>query len=241
VTCGGTGTDFVIDVIGISKTALPGAATLSVAAFAAVLPARVSTGTVLVLMIVGDIFALSLYRRDADWRTLIRLAPAVVVGVVLGSVFLALSDDRWVKLVIGLILLALVAVTLWRRRGSGGDTRTGRLARAGYGTLGGFATMVANSGGPVMSLYFLAARFPVRTFLGTATWFFAVINLAKVPFSIGLGLLNWSTLSLNLVLAPAVVVGALVGRRIAGRIRQSAFDRAVLALTVVGALFLILA
>ena len=147
-------------IVGISKTALPGAATLSVAAFAAVLPAKASTGALLVLLIVGDVFALALYRRDADLRTLLRLAPAVLVGLVLGSVFLALSDDRWVKLVIGVILLALTAFTLWRRGGSGAAPGGGRAARVGYGALGGFTTMVANAGGPVMSLYFLAARFP---------------------------------------------------------------------------------
>lgn len=228
-------------IVGISKTALPGAATLSVAAFAAVLPAKASTGALLVLLIVGDVFALALYRRDADLRTLLRLAPAVLVGLVLGSVFLALSDDRWVKLVIGVILLALTAFTLWRRGGSGAAPGGGRAARVGYGALGGFTTMVANAGGPVMSLYFLAARFPVRTFLGTAAWFFAIINVAKLPFSIGLGLLDWSTFSLDLVLAPAVVAGALIGRWIAGRIRQAAFDRVVVAMTVLGAWFLILA
>ena len=59
--------------IGVSKTALPGAATLAVALFAAVLPAKASTGTMLVLLLVGDVLAIWMYRRDADWPTLRRL------------------------------------------------------------------------------------------------------------------------------------------------------------------------
>ena len=99
--------------------------------------------------------------------------------------------------------------------------------------------MVANAGGPVMSMYFLAARFPVKAFLGTAAWFFAVINLAKVPVSIGLGLITPGTLVLDVFLVPGVIVGALVGRRIATRMKQSTFDWAVIVCTVLGAVYLL--
>lgn len=228
-------------VVGFSKTALPGINTISIAIFAAILPARSSTGALLLLLIVGDAFALWTYRRHADWPTLLRLAPAVIVGLVLGAAFLALADDGGVRRVIGAVLLLVVAFTAWRRWGSrsGGVERGNRVAGIGYGSLGGFTTMVANAGGPVMSMYFLAARFPVKEFLGTAAWFFALVNLAKLPFSIGLGLIHPGTLALDALLVPGVVAGALFGRWVAGRIRQEVFDRAVLVLTVLGAVYLL--
>ena len=71
--------------------------------------------------------------------------------------------------------------------------------------------MVANAGGPVMSMYFLAARFPINRFLGTAAWFFFVVNVAKTPFSVSLGLISLDSLRLDLLLAPAVIFGALAG------------------------------
>ena len=111
--------------------------------------------------------------------------------------------------------------------------------RAGYGTLGGFTTMVANAGGPVMSMYFLAARFEVKAFLGTAAWFFAIVNIAKLPFAVGLGLLTPQTLLIDLVLVPAVLVGGAIGRLIANRIDQTLFERIVFVLTVVAALYLL--
>jgi uncharacterized membrane protein YfcA len=226
-------------IVGISKTALPGAATISVAIFAGVLPSRASTATLLLLLIVGDVFALWAYHRHADWRTLLRLAPAVVVGLLVGVAFLAIADDGWVRRVIGVILLVVVAFTLWQRRG-GDIVEPRRSVAVAYGSLGGFTTMVANAGGPVMSMYFLAARFPVKAFLGTAAWFFALVNLAKVPFSIGLGLLTTHAVLIDLVLVPAVLVGAFAGRRIADRIDQSLFERIVIVLTVVGAAYLLL-
>ncbi len=126
-------------------------------------------------------------RRHAHWPTLLRLAPAVIAGLLVGFAFLALAGDGVVRRAIGVILLLMIAVTLWRRwRQSKADAAappSGGIVLAGaYGTLGGFTTMVANAGGPVMSMYFLATRTPVQVFLGTSAWFFAIINVIKVPF-----------------------------------------------------------
>lgn len=229
-------------VIGVSKTALPGANTLSIAIFAAFLPARTSTAAMLLLLIVGDMFALLTYRRHAHWPTLIRLAPAVIGGLVLGALFLAFASNAVVRPVIGGILLAMVAITLWRRRTASTDTITTHAnlgATIGYGTMGGFTTMVANAGGPVMSMYLLAMRTPVKVFLGTAAWFFAIVNLVKLPVLAALGLFTVPVLLMDLVLIPLVVVGALIGRWMIPRIDQRLFDRIVMILTVVGAAYLL--
>ena len=253
-------------LVGLSKTALPGAGTITVAVFAAVLPARQSTGALLVLLILGDLFAVRTYHAHADWAALRRLVPAVLAGVVVGTFFLATADDGTVRHVIGVTLLALVAVTLVRRAaatkdrngartnatgGAAAADAAGRADRAtergwrhqletgSFGILAGFTTMVANAGGPVMSMYFLAARFPINRFLGTAAWFFFVVNVAKTPFSVSLGLISLESLRLDLLLAPAVIVGALVGRRLARQMNQRLFDRLVLALTIVSATYLL--
>ena len=229
-------------LIGISKTALPGSATLSVAAFAAVLPARESTAALLVLLLVGDLVAVWTYRHDADFKILLRLIPAVLIGLVLGAIFLALANDLVMRRTIGGILLALTAMTLWlMRRGSlqGDAVLTNTHVRGFYGALGGFTTMAANAGGPVMTLYFFAARFDVIKFLATQAWFFFCVNVAKLPFSIGLGLLKVEMLPVLALLAPVVLLGAFIGRRWARRVDQTLFNRIVIALTIVSSLYLL--
>ncbi|MFB4352321.1 sulfite exporter TauE/SafE family protein [Microbacterium sp. LS_15] len=230
--------------IGISKTALPGANILAIALFATVLPARTSTAAMLLLLMVGDVFAIAAYRRHAHWPTLLRLAPAVVAGLLVGFAFLAIAGDGIVRRAIGVILLLMIAVTLWRRwrqsRREVQETPRGGILLAGtYGTLGGFTTMVANAGGPVMSMYFLATRTPVQVFLGTSAWFFAIINVTKVPFLAGLGLFHPPVLLMDAALAPLVVIGALLGLVVARRLNQVLFDRIVIVLTVVGAVYLL--
>ena len=234
--------------VGFSKTAIGGVGQIGVAVFAALLPAKESTGVLLPLLLVGDVTAVSIYRRHANWPILLRLLPLVAVGVVLGVAFIAVVDDTTMRRAIGVILLVLVGFHLVQQRLAGEPRPVGEplapLARpdaatAGYGTLAGFTTMVANSGGPPTSLYLLRMGLSVDVFIGTLAWFFLVVNLAKVPFSAGLGLISASSLLLDLVLAPAVVVGALLGRVVIVRVRQEAFERLVLALVAASALLLL--
>ncbi|MFD4901066.1 sulfite exporter TauE/SafE family protein [Streptomyces sp. NPDC048511] len=237
-------------LVGFSKTAVSGANTISLAVFAAVLPARESTGVLLPILIAGDVLAVLVYRRHAHWPTLLRLFPAVAVGVVAGTVFMLWADDEAVARSIGAILLFMAGVTLWRRRArpepppededADGPSRGGRLKARSYGVLGGFTTMVANAGGPVMSLYLLSAGFRKLGFLGTSAWFFLIVNTSKVPFSVGLGLIDKQSLMLDAALVLFVVPGAYLGRACVGRINQKLFDRIVIGATVLGGLQLLL-
>jgi uncharacterized protein len=108
-----------------------------------------------------------------------------------------------------------------------------------FGGLAGFTTMVANAGGPVMALYLLAARQDKLVFLGTSAWFFLVVNAAKVPFSVALGLIDRPALLLDAALAPVVLVGAALGLTVVKRIPQARFEQVVLALTVLAAVNLL--
>ncbi|MFG2263842.1 sulfite exporter TauE/SafE family protein [Streptomyces sp. NPDC048720] len=233
-------------LVGFSKTAVSGANTVSLAVFAAVLPARASTGVLLPVLIAGDVLAVLTYRRHAHWPTLWRLFPAVAAGVVAGTLFLLWADDGVVRTSIGAILLLMAGVTVWRRR-SGTDyepdavtTRAGRMKARSYGVLGGFTTMVANAGGPVMSMYLLSAGFRKLGFLGTSAFFFLIVNVSKVPFSAGLGLIDGRSLLLDAALVVFVVPGALVGRWAVHKINQRLFEQLVIAATVVGGVQLLL-
>ena len=243
----------VAALCGIAKTALPGAATIAVALCTMVLPAKESTGAILLMLMTGDLLAVWSYRRDADFRMLRRLVPAVLAGVGVGALFLHLASNDSTRRLIGAVLLLLVAVTLAQRRSASrapddaSATREepgapaapaagSRPARLIYGGLAGFTTMVANAGGPVTSMYFLACRYPVKAFLGTTAWFFFLVNLVKLPFSVSAGLVNPATLTLGALAAPVVIVSALAGRRLAGRMDQRVFEPIVIVLTIVSAL-----
>lgn len=231
---------------GLAKTSLPGLACIPVAILAAVMPTRTSTALMLLMLLTGDLLAVWTYRKDVDWKVLRALFPPVVIGVLVGAAFLATVSNQVMKVSIAIIILILTATTLgliWYARRSGRDLATSMStslpARLFYGSLSGFTTMAANSGGPVVSLYFLASRFEVRRFLGTQAWFFFIINLIKLPFSAGIGLITRELLLLSACLAPLVLGAALLGRHWIGRIDNKIFDPIVTILTVFSALLLL--
>jgi hypothetical protein len=233
--------------IGFAKSGIPGFGLLFVAVFAAVFPAKQSVGLVLPMLILGDLVAVRTYRAHTQWRVVWRLLPWTLGGIVAGWLLLAHLDNRRLALLIGWLLLGLLAMHVLRRAWQarlGAETaeRPARLSLAGdalVGTAVGFATMTANAAGPMTTLYFLACKLPKFEFLGTAGWFFCIVNLLKVPFSIQAGMITLDSLGVNAVLAVVVVAGSAAGRWVARRIDQKVFEWAALVLTAAAAVHLV--
>lgn len=227
-------------LVGLSKTGIPGLGILSVAFFALIFPPRESTGIVLVILMVGDIFAIASYRRNASWTHLARLFPWAVAGVVLGYFALGRVDDTQMRHLIGVIVVALVVFQFVRSRQAAPADDEAQLPRRWVaplaGITAGFTTMVANAAGPIMVLYFLAMRLPKLVFVGTGAWYFFTLNIFKTPFSASLGLINLSSLWVDLWLAPFCIAGALIGRPLLERINQKVFELVALALTLLAGL-----
>ena len=234
-------------LIGLSKPCIVGLGILAVAIFALVLPARESVGVVLLILISADVVAVAAYRRHAVVAHVARLFPWAAAGIVAGYAAMGRIDDRQVAKLVGGILLTLVVLQWWRQtrarrtaEPAPEDIPTGLWFAATTGVLAGFTTMVANAAGPIMILYLLAMRLPKMQFIGTAAWYFLLLNLFKVPFSFHLGLINPASLLLDLKLAPVAVVGALSGRAIIRFIDQALFEMLALTFTVVAAVRLLL-
>ncbi len=221
-------------LVGVSKTGITGLSLLFVSLFASVMPARRSTGLVLPLLLVGDVYAVLSYRRHAQWGHLWRLFPWAGAGVVIGYFALGRMDERQSRMAIGAIVSGLALLHLYRRlRPADGESRHGFWFAPAIGILAGFTTLVANASGPLMVIYLLAMRLPKMEYMGTAAVFFLLLNLFKLPFMISLNLVTRESLLANLALAPAVLAGAWFGKWLLGKIDQKAFETIALALTLV--------
>jgi len=227
---------------GMSKTGFAGLGVLSVAFFAYALPARYSTGALLPLLVCADFFGVGFFRKHAEWAHLWRLFPWVIVGIVLGCFALGKFSNAQAQRSIGAILLVMVVLQFWRQRQPG--DLAARLPHAWWfvaltGITAGFATMTANAAGPLMTLYLLAIGLPKLALVGTGAWFFLLVNLFKVPFSLHLGLITTDSLRMDAILCLPMIPGALLGPVILKRINQSAFEIMVLAFTLLAAIRLL--
>jgi uncharacterized membrane protein YfcA len=228
-------------MVGIAKTGIPGIGILVVPLMAMVLPARKSTGILLGILILADLFAIFYHRRNARWRHVIRLLPAAFAGIVVGYLMMSQISDRQLKPIIGAIVVVMLGINYWRTRTKGQDAPIPAQwwFAVGLGFIAGVTTMMANAAGPVMIIYLLAMRLPKIEFVGTGAWFFFVVNWLKVPLSASLDLMTVESVKLDLMMLPFIAAGAAAGIFFLKRIPQKAFSTIVQILAVAAAIKLL--
>jgi uncharacterized membrane protein YfcA len=224
---------------GMAKSGVVGLGMISIPLLAATFPSRESTGTLLLLLIFGDVCAVTLYRRHAEWKILLKLFPAAMVGIVIGWRLMAYVDNAELRVIIGVIVLVLVGLQTVLRRVGLGVAAAHPAGAATTGILAGISTMMANAAGPLMVLYMLLLKLEKQKFVGTLAWYFFVLNLFKVPFSAGLGLITLDTVKMDALMIPIVVVGALSGFYLVKVIPQRVFELLVSVLAAAGGIYLI--
>lgn len=228
-------------MIGLTKTGIPGLGILVVSLMASVFPARVSTGIVLPMLMFADVFAVGYYRRQAVWSHLLRVMPWTACGVVLGYLLLGTVNDQQLKPFIGIIVLVMLGVNWWwERKSEKVSIPTRWWFAAGIGVIAGVTTMMANAAGSFIVIYLLAIRLPKTEFIGTGAWYYLVLNWFKVPFSLSLGLIDSQSLQFDLILFPAVAIGALSGIIILKHVSEKRFTVILEILTAAAAFSLLL-
>ena len=227
--------------IGISKSGFAGFGLLHVIIFAFLFGARDSTGVLLPMLIAGAVGAVMAFRQHARWEYIRRMMPPTMVGVIAAAMVMSRLDEAMFRPVIGWIILALTLLQIGRtvRPTWFADMPHTRRFAWTMGIAAGVATMLANAAGSIFALYCLAVALPKWALVGTTAWIFLLINVFKLPFSVGLGLVHADTLLLGAALVPAIVAGLFAGGWLTHRIPQRLFDSFLLVFAGVAALRLI--
>ena len=108
------------------------------------------------------------------------------------------------------------------------------------GTGTGVATMMGNVAGPIANIYLLSKGLKKEHFMGSMAWLFLMINLLKVPWFWHLKMITPETVKFNVMLIPAITIGAFCGKALLPHIPQHFFNKLVLALAAAAALKLVL-
>lgn len=227
--------------IGMSKTGIHGAGMMAVPFLALIFGGQLSSGILLPILCLADVFGVWYYHRHASWYHLKKLFPWAAVGTVLGTIVGGAIDDETFKLVMGIIIVISVVIMIWLERGRSEKVPDNRWFASLTGVAGGFTSMIGNLATSVVAIYFLTMRLPKNAFIGTTAWFFLVINWFKVPFHIlSWKTITWNTFLLDLVTLPFIGAGAFLGIAIVKRIRDRAYRWFIIAMTLVASLFMVL-
>jgi hypothetical protein len=229
-------------IIGLSKGGLGAAlAVLCVPLLSLVMPITQAISLALPLLIVGDVFALWAFWRHWDHRLMgLMLLPAII-GILIGTYVLASLDEITLRRVMGIFVLVFVIYKLaleprLQRLHYTPHDWHGRLA----GAVSGFGSALANVGGPPFTMYLLLQKdiTPV-TFAGTATLFFAIVNVIKLPGLIAAQIFDLHDL-LNAAWAlPLIPLGVWIGRWGVHKLNRTQFDLIMLGVLTINALVLL--
>jgi uncharacterized protein len=217
-------------LIGLSKGGLGGPIPVSLITpiLSLVMPTPQAVGVTLPLLLFGDTMALKMYWRKWNMQQVKLLLPTGILGVIAGTLLLALlatrPDDTMLRRTLGIFALLVVIYKL------GSD----RLRNIHYqphnwhgylaGGASGFGSALANAGAAPFTAYMLLQNFKPQMFIGTATLFFAIINVLKLPGVIYLGLLDFDQLLSILWSLPFIPLGVWVGRWLVERINPRIFE-----------------
>jgi len=198
-------------LVGMAKAGIAGAGMIAVPLIAIPFGGKSSTGLLLPILIFADVFAVAYYHQHANWFHLKRLLPFAFVGVLMGTYIGDVINEATFKAIMVVIIFLSLAIMVWREKNTS-----------------------------IMALYLLAMRLPKAEFIGTAAWFFLIINLSKVPFHVAV----WHTISMNTVLLcttliPAVGLGVYCGVTFIKRINEKNFRYFVIGMTAVTAVAMI--
>jgi len=231
---------FASFLLGISKSGIKGLAILIVTIFALVYDAKSSTGIVMPLLILGDIFAVIYYNRHTKWEFIKKLIPWMIIGVLIGVFFGKDIPENTFKVIMAIIIFASTLLMYFWENKPNKKVPNHPLFSFSMGILAGFTTMIGNLAGSFANIYFLAIRLPKNEFIGTAAWLFFIINFFKLPFHIFI----WKTINIDslynsLILSPFLIIGLLTGVKIVKKIKNDSYRKLILFFTGLGAIIIL--
>ena len=222
-------------LLGISKSGIKGIASLIVTGLALVYGAKNSTGIMMPLLLVGDVFAITYYKRHVQKEYIIKLLPWMVLGVLLGVIGGSYISESIFKYGMALIILFSVGLMYYWENKKDKTVPSHWSFASSMGLLAGFTTMIGNLAGAFSNIYFLAMRIPKNNFIGTAAWLFFFINSFKVPFHIW----SWKTINsesilISVKLIPFVMMGLIAGVFLVKKIEDESYRKLILLFTAIG-------
>ena len=229
------GITIVALLVGLAKAGFSATVMLAVPLLASIVAGKGSTGMMVSMFIVGDVFAVLFYKQHADWKIVRKLSLWVVIGVVAGMIVgRYVNNDVFTYLISGSVLFCLVLLVYLEIKK---DKIKVPEAHWFYGLTGivcGFTSMVGNMAGPIFNVYLLARRMDKKNFMGTLSVFFFMMNLIKLPLQV----FFWHNITTEIVatvglMIPVILLGAFVGVKIIRVLNERLFRNVILVMTAV--------
>ncbi len=188
--------------------------------------------------LVGQLLTLNSIRRGFDPRRVLPFIAGGVLGVPIGVALLRRVDPLAFKLAVG-VLLSVWCPAMLFARDLPRVARGGRLADAGAGLVGGVMGGLGGLSGPAPTLWATLRGWSRDAQRAVFQAFNLAMHGLTMAAYLATGTVSAEAARLFLVVAPAMLVPALVGARLYRRFSDAAFRKVVLGLLAVSGAILI--
>ncbi len=212
-----------------------GFAIIAAPVFLAVMNSTVAIAVLVALHVVQSAMVLpKVWNRASKWH-LKRLVLGALIGCPLGFWAFRSLDVRTLKVLIGVIILAVIGLLIWRELGAvTGQRKTG--AQRGTpltlmtGMISGAMTSLLVMPGPPLMVYFMSERAAGDSVRALSLTFFGLCYVAVTMSNVMAGSLGGRAWEIVGWLAPVVVLGTVAGVALSRHFSEAGFRWAVLAL-----------
>lgn len=190
-----------------------------------------------VVLLVGNLSRVGLNWRLIDRKVVGYFLLGALPAAVLGSWLFTRLPDAGLLRLLGAFLIGSVIWRYWRRHQRPGFPAS-RFALVG--ALFSVISGVVGSAGPFLAPFYLSYGLVKGAFIGTEALGTAAMHVAKIVTYQSLGAINPGIWPRGLLLAPVMILGALLGKRVMDRLPAALFVRVVeIAILAFGLWFLI--
>lgn len=172
--------------------------------------------------------------QEVDWRRYAILAPSALIGITLGAWAVGLVPSAVLDLGIGLLLAAALTTMLVP---SASGMRPRRRYAVTAGALSGFMNTAAGLGGPAVTVFAVATRWPLTSFRPTMQAYFLTIGSCAFLVKLLTGAAAVPALPtwLWLAVVTAAVGGLVVGTRLTRVLPEAGARLALIVVSYIGA------
>nr|WP_267908239.1 sulfite exporter TauE/SafE family protein [Cerasicoccus arenae] len=209
------------------------------------LGAKDGLAVIAVLMVPAAIIGCWQHRKEVEASLLKPLIPSAFLGTILGGLILwsliASGEENEVHqrmeyIVAGLSLVYVALVSfreqITKFRGGGGPPKTNGIFSVG--ALLALSQTVANSGSPMMTVYFVRQGLKKDRFVAAQLYFLLVQNILKlIPF-VALGILHLGNAGAAVMLFPITLLGSWSGQRFYEKSTEKSYFAWYIVLLVLG-------
>ena len=234
---------------GIGKSGFAGVNILTIPLMVLVMPVEKVVACLLPLLVLLDLNAIYHHRRNKSWKHIRAICIPALFGILGGAAFWwwigqegVESYSTALKRFIGFIAIVFAVYIIARERALHWAESIGLGSRSALfvGILSGFTSTLSHAAGPIVSLYVFSQGMGKNMFVGTVAWIFTFINISKLPFFFGIGLINRDILLFDLSLVWLVPIGSYLGIWMHDRISETFFNRVIMVMVLFAGIQLVI-